>query len=279
MRRGQQPQHDAFANTDVVIYDIETIVEEEMEDGSFPPWPRHRAVAAAFLTARWSTEGYSFSFDTLMCKTGEEAAFLEKVEALLTSGITGVTYNGRGFDNRVLAIQAMRHCPGFGLRGLARQAFAGRFDGAHCDLADQIGGLGGARPVALAEICHALDIPIKTSTSGAEVGALWRAGEYQRIRDYVREDVCATYLVWLHFLAFTRSDEALLTLPLAQLAAWIETEPGLAHLRPFADCRSARAARARAPALKAKAAFQDAERRVTRERDEAAFAADENSPF
>lgn len=52
------------------VFDIETIVEEDMPDGSFPPWPRHKPVAAAFLTARWTPAGYGFSLDTLMCKPG-----------------------------------------------------------------------------------------------------------------------------------------------------------------------------------------------------------------
>lgn len=273
MRRGPISQRDAFNEHHVVAYDIETIVDEEPADGSFPPWPRHRPVAAAFLTARWTTEGYAFRLATLMCKPGEEAIFYAKVEQQLPADATGVGFNSRGFDNRVLAIQAMKHVPDFDHDCLARQAFAGRFEGAHCDLADQFGGMGGARPVALAEICHALDIPIKTSTNGSDVGELWRTGQYRAIREYVREDVVATYLAWLHYIAFVKSDEKLITLPLADLSAWVEAEPGLAHLRTFADCRPARVARARAPALRVGAALAEAERRATRDQDEVAFAA------
>ena len=259
----------------VVVFDIETVVADgdDTADGSFPPWPRHQPVAAAFLTARWSPDGYNFRLATLMCAPGEEAAFYAKVDEQLPAGATGIGFNSRGFDNRVLAIQAMKHAPGFGLSGLARQASAGRFDGAHVDLADQFGGMGGSRPVALAEICHALDIPIKTSTSGGDVGELWRTRQYRAIREYVREDVLASYLAWLHLIAFVKSDEKLFTLPLADLSAWLKAEGGLAHLRPFADCRPARVARTRAPALRIEAALAEAERRAARERDEAAFAA------
>ena len=42
---------------------------------------------------------------------------------------------------------------------------------------------------------------------------------------------------------------------------------------PFATCRPAMVARARAPRLRAEAALADAERRLGRERDERAFAA------
>jgi hypothetical protein len=117
MRRGQQPQHETFNPHDVVVYDIETVVAERdtPADGSFPPWPRHRPVSAAFLRARWTTAGYEFTLKTAMCAAGEEAAFYEEVERQLPANVTAVTFNGRGFDNRVLAIQAMKHAPGFGL--------------------------------------------------------------------------------------------------------------------------------------------------------------------
>lgn len=279
MRGAPVPQVKLFNEHHIVVFDIETVVEEEPSDGSFPPWPRHQPVAASFLTARWTEAGYRFSLDTLMCKAGSEESFYGKVDKLLPAGATGVTYAGRSFDNPVLALQAMKARPGFDLPGLARQAGAGRYSGVHCDLADQFAGLGATRPVPLIELCRALDIPAKINTSGGEVGALWRAGEYARIRDYVREDVIGTYLLWLHWIAFHRSDERLLMLPLAQLAAWLESEPKLAHLLPFAQCRSARLALARAPALLTEAANAEAHRRAALDRDDAAFAAGAASSF
>ena len=133
--------------------------------------------------------------------------------------------------------------------------------------------------MSLVELCAAIDIPAKIDTSGAAVGDLWRAGEYQKILDYVDQDVAGTYLLWLHWIAFQKGDEKLLSLPLAELAAWIESNPILAHLKPFVECRPARLARARAPALRAQAALADAERRIALDRDEAAFAMSEGSPF
>ena len=62
-----------------------------------------------------------------------------------------------------------------------------------------------------------------------------------------------------------------LALPLADLSLWIESEPKLHHLLPFATCRPALWARSRAPALRAEAALADAELRLRRERDEAAI--------
>lgn len=251
----------------------------ESEDGFFPPWPRHQPVAAAFLSVRWTTAGYAFALDTIVCRPGEEAAFYAKVDQLLPSTSTGVTYNGRNFDNRVLALQATRWRPDFALTGLARQVGAGRFEGSHCDLADQFGGLGGSRPVAMAELCKALDIPSKIDADGSQVDTLWRAGKYRSVIDYVAQDVICTAMLWWHFIAFQKSDERLLHLPLAELATWIEGEPGLMHLEDFCDCRPTLVARQLAPALRARAALVDAERRLAQERAEAAFAVRDDSAF
>lgn len=253
----------------IVCYDLETIVDQEMEDGSFPPWPRHRPVAGAFLTARWSQDRYSFHFDTLLCREGREAEFYRKVDSLLPQGCLGVSLNGRNFDNVVLRLQAVRHGL-FDLRNIARQADAGRFDVAHLDLMDAFGG---GRGTSLAELCGALDIPAKTCVSGADVGDLWRAGDITAVKAYVQEDVIATYILHLHAAAWRAGDEKLLALPLADLSLWLESEPRLHHLLPFATCRPALWARSRAPALRAETALADAELRLRREQDEAAFAA------
>ena len=252
----------------VCVYDLETIVDQEMDDGSFPPWPRHRPVAGAFLTARRSQDRYSFQFDTLLCREGREAEFYRKVDSLLPEGGLGVSLNGRNFDNIVLRLQAQRQGL-FDLRNIARQASAGRFDTAHLDLIDAFGG---GRGTSLAELCGALDIPVKTSVSGSDVGQLWRAGQIAAIKAYVQEDVVATYILHLHAAAWREGNEELLALPLADLSLWIESEPKLHHLLPFATCRPALWARSRAPALRAEAALADSELRLRRERDEAAFA-------
>lgn len=268
MRQWQRPPLQ-YPYEHIVCYDLETIVDQEMEDGSFPPWPRHRPVAGAFLTARWSQDRYSFRFDTLLCREGREAEFYRKVDSLLPQDCLGVSLNGRNFDNIVLRLQAERHGL-FNLRNIARQADAGRFDVAHLDLMDAFGG---GRGTSLAELCGALDIPVKTSVSGADVGELWRAGDVAAVKAYVQEDVIATYVLHLHAAAWRGGDERLLALPLADLSLWIESEPRLHHLLPFATCRPALWARSRAPALRAEAAFADAELRLRREQDEAAFAA------
>ncbi|BBD98254.1 hypothetical protein SAMIE_1017550 [Sphingobium amiense] len=267
MRQWQRPPLQ-YPHEHVTVFDLETIVDEEMPDGSFPPWPRHKPVAGSFLTAHRQGQDHDFTLNTFICREGGEEHFLRKADALFPSGSMAVTLNGRGFDTQVLRLQAQRHGL-YDLRNIARIAEAGRYDIDHLDLLDAYGGRG----ASLAELCNALDIPVKTSVSGADVGDLWRQGDVRAVARYVQEDVLASYLVYLHAIAWRQGDERLIALPLADLSVWIESEPKLQHLKPFATCRPALWARSRAPALRAEAALADAELRRRRERDEAAFAA------
>lgn len=266
MRPWQRPPVQ-YPHEYTVTFDLETIVDTEMPDGSFPPWPRHKPIAGAFLAARRSDEGHDFVLTSLICREGREERFLRKVDALFPEGAMAVSLNGRGFDAQVLRIQAQAQGL-YDLRNIARIADAGRYDTSHLDLLDIYGGRGSS----LAELCGALSIPVKTSVTGSDVGDLWRCGDVKSIAHYVQEDVLASYIVYLHAIAWRQGDERLMALPLADLSVWIESEPGLKHLLPFATCRPARWARARAPALRAEAALVDAEHRLNRKRDEAAFA-------
>lgn len=253
-------------------FDIETIVDIEPDDGSFPPWPRHRPVAAAFLKADWKPTGYEFELTTLISRPGEEGDFYQKVDALLPKGRTGISYNGRGFDLPVLQLQAMA-AHRFDLEGLSNQASAHRFGRDHCDLADQFSLYGATKRVPLAELCDALGIPIKTSTDGSQVGALWRAGDVEAIARYVREDVIATYILWLFWTAARASAESRIAVALAELAVWIERQPELDHLQVFATCKPALWARSRVHVHKIQSALSIAERRALQAADERDFSA------
>lgn len=267
----QQRPRDDHATDRIVIYDIETVVDHEPADGSFPPIPQHRPVAAAFLTATRGADGHhSFRLDVPVCKPGSEAAFLDEVSERL-DGHVGIGWNSRNFDNSVLRLTAMAHRR-FSLAGLARQTQAGRYERFHCDLADQFAGYGATRTLSLASVCEALQIPVKTAVHGSDVGALWGAGDVEAIVRYIAEDVLATYLVWLHWPAWKAASPAEMALPLSDLAVWLESDPALEPHRAFATCPPALWARAQAPALRTEQAIAAAERRAVRERDEAAFA-------
>lgn len=270
--RSNQPHRpgDDHPYEHTVTFDIETIVDTEPADGSFPPWPQHRPVAASFLSADWASDGYRFSLDTLICRPGEEGAFYDGVDRLLPAGVTSMSYNGRGFDLPVLQLQAMA-AHRFGASGLSTHTYAHRYGAKHCDLADQMSGYGGTRRTGLAELCRALDIPVKTSVHGADVGALWRVGDEDAIVRYVEEDVIATYILWLYWLAFRTCDERKIVEPLADLARWIERDPAQSHLLPFTTCGPAAWARSRALFHHVSQALSDAERRAQQAADERAF--------
>ncbi len=254
----------------MVVFDIETIVDEEPADGSFPPWPRHRPVAASFLSAAaWAGEA-QFRFDTIVCEPGADAAFYTQVDRLLPSGATIVSFNGRGFDAPVLRLGAMASLS-FEAGNIARLAQANRYGREHADLCELMGGYGAARGHSLALLCERLGIPVKTAASGGDVGALWRAGERDRVLSYVEEDVAATYLLWLHWIAARHCDAALIAEPLAAFARWIETSPALQHLAAFASCRPAMWARPEAIRSAVGRVRDTVERKRDRVRTEAEF--------
>jgi hypothetical protein len=262
---------DEHSGDAVLAFDIETVADPESEDGSFPPWPTHRPVAASFLYASVGYSHEEFQLDTLICEPGDEATFYKGIDALLAPGLTPISFNGRAFDVNVLRLGAMAaNC--MELPNLTRLAQAHRYGREHADLLDLVGGYGAARGHSLAQLCHRLEIPVKVSAKGSDVGDLWRQGKAEVVKRYVEEDVAATYLLWLEAYAFRHSREDLIALPLDAFARWIETQPELEHLRPFAVCRPARWARSRAVWHRAVRAREDAARRAEREQHDRQFA-------
>jgi hypothetical protein len=263
---------DLHAHEHLVVLDIETIVDAPPDDGSFPPIPGHRPVAAAFLTVDWR-RSIDFQLDTVICRPGEEAEFFRTVDALLPAGVTSIGYNTRGFDFRVLEIQAMA-ARVFDLPGMKHHARSSRFGRDHCDLAEQASFYGATRTTSLAELCRALQIPVKTSVSGGDVQALWLAGRHEEVAAYVREDVAATYMLWLHHCAARACDERFIAVPLDAFAKWIERQPDLEALLAFAHCEPALWARSRAPFHHVMKALSEAELRVRKAEDARQFGRD-----
>ena len=255
----------------VVTFDIESIVDAEPADGQFPKWPLHRPVVASFLTASLKDGTHTFRMTSIVCEPGREAEFYEAVDAELPIGATTVGFNSRGYDLPTLQLGAIAQRR-FSLSGLSHHARAHRFGRDHCDLAQMYSGYGATKTPSLAEICDKLEIPVKTSIHGSDVGALWAAGQVDAIKDYCEEDVAATYCAWLAWHAWRRSDEALLSRPMAAFAQWIERSPDCLHLLPFAACPTALWARPRALACRVSDAFVTAQQRMKREADERAFA-------
>ena len=265
----QRPS-DEHAGDHVVVLDIESVVDEEPADGSFPKWPLHRPVVASFLTASLNDRRYQFAMTSIVCKPGGESDFYQAVDAQMPPGATTIGFNSRGYDLPVLQLGAIAERR-FDLSGLSHHARAPRFGRSHCDLAEMYSLYGGTKRPSLSEICDRLGIPVKTSTHGSDVGTLSRAGDVDAIARYCEEDVAATYCAWLAHHAWRHSDEALIVRPLAAFAKWIEASPERAHLMPFATMPMTAWARPRALALSVADALKYAERRVQRAADERAF--------
>ena len=265
----QRPS-DEHSGDHVVVFDIESVVEDEPADGGFPKWPLHRPVVASFLSASLRDAKYAFELTSIVCELGNEGAFYAAVDAQIPTGVTSIGFNSRGYDLPALQLGAIAERR-FDLGGLSHHTRAHRFGRDHCDLAEMYSLYGGTKRPSLAEICDRLSIPVKTSVHGSDVGALWRAGEVDRIARYCGEDVAATYCAWLAWHAWRHSDEALMSRPLAGFAHWIEGAPERAHLMSFAQSPSAAWARPRSVAFDVAAALKAAERRVQIAADERAF--------
>jgi len=233
MKFNQKPRSsgDAHDHVRIVVVDIETYAPD-FEGEGFPAWPLHQPICASVLTADHDPIGVvSFSLTTIMFPERETEAFSEL--ELLLEGRTLVTYNGRGFDLPVLALTTMKHRK-FDAANLSNLWRANRYGAQHCDLADQFSQYGGARGASLASLCAALDIPVKTNVHGDQVFKLYESGEIDTIRKYCEEDVLATYLLFLNWIAFRHADPDLLASGCAYLARHIEAE-GLEHLFGFAQ--------------------------------------------
>lgn len=261
-----------FDHRSVLCYDIETISTDEPLDGSFPPWPTHQPIALGLVKAEYQEGGWAFDLDTIVAAPGEDADLLKGFEERLGGIGTVVTYNGRGFDAPVLQLAAMRKRR-FDLPHLAAHVSSHRFGFEHADLAELYSAYGATRKVTLAAICHELGIPVKTNVQGSDVAELWRSGDIDNIRAYVLEDTVATLIAWWAYIAFRGADEALITQPLAALAAHIERSPNLAALQPFVECELSRWARPRAMRANVAAALNRIQTKLKHIDEERGFAA------
>lgn len=253
----------------ILAYDIETIAPP-VADGSFPPWPTHQPVAIGFAEACHSNGNWIFDIEALVVAADTSEADLIRAadERLAKAGVV-TSFNGAQFDSLVLRIAAQR-ARMWELKALADHAAAHRYGGEHADLVDLYASYG--RKVSLAMIAEQIGIPVKTDVSGADVGALWAAGEAERIRRYVMEDAVATLVLWFAWTASRAADEAFVTRPMAALARHIEATPDLSHLSAFVDCALMRWCRPRALHADVAAALARITARLRREEDERAFA-------
>ena len=219
-----------FGNKDrIAVLDIETIAPP-VEDNGFPPWPTHSPLVASVLTASLERYGqWRFAIESVHFQP-DEAAAIERVSYLIENRRL-ITFNGRGFDNPVLALTAMKHQK-YDLAGMSAAWQSHRFRGDHYDIADIISGHGGARGGSLEMLCSQLGIPAKSDCHGADVAELAAKGEFKMIQDYCESDVAATLALYACVEGFRSSDAGYAGSLISQLGRWI-ADCGLDHLKAF----------------------------------------------
>lgn len=223
-----------FEERSLAVLDIEAISGEQLEDGSFPPWPTFTPVVASVLQANLDNHG-EWHFHLHAIRFGEDEQPLEKLDELIR-GRGLITYNGAGFDLPVLMLTAQKaQC--FGLKALVSAANQPRWGNIHYDLAQKYSGYGAARGASLTMLCEALSIPAKFSAHGEDVGALYDAGEITKIVEYCSGDVASTLRLHAHHRALETGNERYYASLTAQFARWVQAEK-LIYLAPFAEVES-----------------------------------------
>lgn len=220
-----------FNERSVCVLDIETISSEQMEDGSFPPWPTHTCVVASILTADLDHHGeWAFALESIRFE--EDPRALERIDELLR-GRSAISMNGRGFDFPVLLLHAQR-VRKFRLHALTAAATEPRFWSArHYDLADKFSQFGAARGASLERLCSALGIPAKLAAHGNEVGELHDRGKIRLIEQYCEQDVASTLLAFAHFRAIESGNPTYHAALTFQFIRWVQQQ-GEDHLLPYA---------------------------------------------
>jgi predicted PolB exonuclease-like 3'-5' exonuclease len=162
----------------------------------FLPLPFHRPVAACLLEAVEDGGVTEISdVEAWTDRKGGEAEFLDRLWGRLERA-TVVTFHGRGFDLPVLELRSLK------LKVPAQAWFAGPRRAAsteHLDVKELLAApvSSGAAPLDL--YAKLVGLPGKEDVAGADVGALYAAGQLDRIVAYCMTDVVQTWLLLLRW--------------------------------------------------------------------------------
>ena len=164
-----------------------------------PRWVFQTITTASLLQLTESDEGglSVVRFETLSAPELEERGVLAGVLKLLGEAPRGtemVTWGGAGHDIPLLGAACMR----LGLtlpRDWSWLAFGGRNIRRHVDLQHLITGGLKIKPIHMAEVCAACDIPAKMSVPAFAVARLIMAGEWAKVVEACEGDVISTALL------------------------------------------------------------------------------------
>jgi hypothetical protein len=173
-------------------------LEKTKGRSDFPKPLYHRVVAVGL--AAWSPTSDRQKVEAKA--GGDEVALLTWFLEALASRPTLVSFNGRGFDLPVVMHRALIHrLPSATLYGLpgskAWDKYGYRYDGPHLDVADVLTNYGGGMSAGLHELAIACDLPGKSGVSGEDVEALFEAGDWPALEQYVGSDAAQTLALGL----------------------------------------------------------------------------------
>lgn len=198
----------------VIVADIET-VKDPVVLGEFPAnkWPPPvgwRVVAIGMVVARVQQvpDGPTLSISKTGCMTGEEDDLISRFWSFFDrSAPVLVTWNGRGFDVPVLLQRAFIKVvptPRWFQAGGRYDGYGYRYSGdRHCDLMDQLCDFGASPKLGMDLMAKAMGLPGKIGGDGAEVEAMWAAGEVEKIAAYCECDCLNLYGLYLRWLYVT----------------------------------------------------------------------------
>lgn len=173
--------------------------------GDFPKHAFHKIVVIGYMVVVPGERRYEIAeFGADHCGDMSEKTmldrFMRRVE--IHSPIL-VTFNGSSFDMPVLRYRAMVNGVS-GQRLTIGKAFH-RYERSHIDLCDELASFDARAKMKLNEVCAALDLPGKTDgMDGGLVEDYVEAGRIAEVAEYCKDDVAATYRVWLALTRFNK---------------------------------------------------------------------------
>ena len=209
------PEQRLSMRTDtILVADIEAVKDKHVlgdwPSAKWPPPVGWQVVAIGMLVAhqKMTANGLTIHAEKSGCIIGSEDEiipkfwnFFDRREPLL------VTWNGRGYDLPVLRQRALIKAvptPGWFRPGNRYENYSYRYSANwHCDLMDQLSDYGACTKTGMDLIARAMGLPGKINGSGAEVEAMFEAGETEKIAAYCECDVLNLYGIYLRWLLVT----------------------------------------------------------------------------